>query len=205
MIMIRLWCPTTTTTIATMLKMDVRMTSGWLAPQIKKNSWRAGWTSLTVWWNISINSCQYIQQYVKIQAIMSRKDDDWWHFKIQAIAPSSLCHHQTFGHHLLAHVVINVLARVVLHVLARVLLHVLVWCSMVLARVVIHVLARVLPHVLARVLLHVLARVIIHVHDYYSKTCIPDTRMQQLKAPCHSSSNMAIYFWNFTVSTIGQW
>ena len=45
---------------------------------------------------------------------------------------------------------------------------------MVLARVVIHVLARVLPHVLARVLLHVLARVIIHVHDYYSKTCLPD-------------------------------
>ena len=37
-----------------------------------------------------------------------------------------------------------------------------------------HPVARVLPHVLARVLLHVLARFIIHVHDYYSKTCVPE-------------------------------
>ena len=56
-------------------------------------------------------------------------------------------------------------------VLARVVIH-------VLARVLPHVLARVLPHVLARVLLHVLARVIIHVHDYYSKTCPPETTQQ---------------------------
>ena len=52
---------------------------------------------------------------------------------------------------------------------------------MVLACVVIHVLARVLPHVLARVLLHVLARVIIHVHDYYSKTCILEQLLEDLR------------------------
>ena len=52
-----------------------------------------------------------------------------------------------------------------------------------LARVVGHVLARVLPHMLAHVLLHVLAHVIIHVHDYYSKTCVPDTAKQMHYSP----------------------